>query len=158
MTKKVKELKPDEILSALRVHKGIPFKTNDDTLTDDDAEKLLTKKITLGEAFDMLDVVLIPTVKQNQEAYHAHKVLEFVLTDFLKKEKGLSEKDIDKLFQKAEKEFSKEQEDLKKKRDKQVSEVTEPTETSRDRLITFRESYVMQLVGRCKQFRGKYKE
>lgn len=123
MTKKVKELKPDEILSALRVHKGIPFKTSDDTLTNDDAEKLLTKKITLGEAFDMLDVVLIPTVKQNQEAYHAHKVLEFVLTDFLKKEKGLSEKDIDKLFQKAEKEFSKEQEDLKKKRDKQAKEL-----------------------------------
>lgn len=125
MVKKVKELKPDEILSALRVHKGIPFKTNDETLSNEDAERLLMKKITLGEAFDMLDVVLVPTVKQNQEAYHAHKVLEFVLTDFLKKEYKLSEKDIDKMFQKAEKEFDKEQDKLKKERDKQVKDLKE---------------------------------
>lgn len=113
MVKKLKDLKPVEIMSALRVKKGIPFKTQEEELSNEEAEKLLTKKVTLGEVFDALDVLLVPYQQMNQKAFEEHEVLVRVVDQFLK-DSGKTDKQVDAMYQDARKSFEKDQEKARK--------------------------------------------
>lgn len=60
-----KELSKEELLTALRVHKGLPGYYDEKDLAQ--AKIKLTRRPTIGEVFDIVDLLTYPANKNSQE-------------------------------------------------------------------------------------------
>lgn len=60
-----KELSKEELLTALRVHKGLPAYYDENDLAQ--AKIKLTRRPTIGEVFDIVDLLTYPANKNSQE-------------------------------------------------------------------------------------------
>lgn len=60
-----KELSKEELLTALRVHKGLPAYYDEKDLAQ--AKIKLTRRPTIGEVFDIVDLLTYPANKNSQE-------------------------------------------------------------------------------------------
>lgn len=74
---KQNNLDQQQLLTALRVHKNLPSYYTEQDLAD--AKIILKKKINLGEAFDVVDLLVYPYSKQLDKLNHDLSIANMVL-------------------------------------------------------------------------------
>lgn len=96
-------LSQDDIRVALTVYRNYPIKLSG--AEKQQAQVALQKKITLAEAFDVFDFISKPLIINNNNVSRGMAIL----TEVLKKHTDLSEKEWQKMWDKASKVVSKEE-------------------------------------------------